>query len=66
MSRDVAVVYRWAENQINQLPALADDLVRRQVSVISASGGTDASDDRPAGRLVYAEEPRESIHSDGN
>src|SRR5262245_10930635 len=27
---NVAIVYRWAENQIDRLPALAGDLVRRQ------------------------------------
>jgi putative ABC transport system substrate-binding protein len=36
---NVAVAYRWAENQINQLPALAADLVRRQVTVIVTAGG---------------------------
>jgi ABC-type uncharacterized transport system substrate-binding protein len=36
---NVAVVYRWAENQIDQLPRLTDDLVRRQVAVIVTSGG---------------------------
>src|SRR5262245_56733145 len=35
----VMVAYRWAENQIDQLPALAADLVRRRVVVIVTAGG---------------------------
>ena len=40
--QNVAIEYRWAENQDERLPALAADLVRRQVSVI-VTGGEPAS-----------------------
>jgi putative ABC transport system substrate-binding protein len=37
--RNVAIEYRWAEDRYDRVPALADDLVRRQVDVIIANGG---------------------------
>jgi ABC-type uncharacterized transport system substrate-binding protein len=38
--RNVEIEYRWAENQYDRLPALAAELVRRRVSVITTGSAT--------------------------
>src|SRR5258708_6131591 len=38
--RNVAIEYRWAEDQYERLPELAGELVRRQVAVIVTAGAT--------------------------
>ena len=41
--RNVAIEYRWAHNDLSQMPKLVADLVRRRVAVIATPGSSNAA-----------------------
>jgi putative ABC transport system substrate-binding protein len=49
---NVAVEYRWAENQVDRLPALAADLARRRVAVLATFGNATAQAAKPVATTV--------------
>jgi len=51
-SQNVTVEYRWAEGQLSRLPALAGDLLNRQVAVLVTSGSLAAVTARSATATV--------------
>jgi len=50
--QNVAIDYRWADGDLEQLPALASDLIKSPIDVIVVAGGTGVRAALPASRTI--------------